>query len=93
MLVLSRSCRDEVHLILPTDEAELLALAGKTLKVLVVDVRSQGIVRLGFDAPLSVKILRNERLESEAPLPLSGMTPTEIAFLKANFPKAEYHAS
>lgn len=57
MLTISRRAGDRTHLILPNGERVVIEL---------VEV-DRGKVRLRFDAPLSVKIWREELLEREQP--------------------------
>jgi carbon storage regulator CsrA len=69
MLVLSREINTGIVLQLPT---------GETVDVMVVDVRDDGHskqVRLGFEAPRQVAILRAEVAETEAANREAAQTP------------------
>ena len=65
MLVLSRKKNESVYLTITTDQLYTLALLGKPLKLRVEVVEiDHSKVRLGFDAPKAVQIMRAE-LRSE----------------------------
>ena len=66
MLVLSRKKFESIYLTITTDQLYTLALLGKPLKlrVQVVEI-DHSKVRLGFDAPKAVQIMRAELLGEE----------------------------
>lgn len=59
MLVLSRKENETIILVLPTTLEELLALAGASIEVTVTERRRES-VKLGFEAPRSIGIVRKE---------------------------------
>lgn len=59
MLVLSRKENETIILVLPTTLEELVALAGASIEVTVVEHRAT-TVKLGFEAPRSISIVRKE---------------------------------
>ena len=65
MLVLSRPKNASILVTLPTNQEQLLALAGQTILVKVVNIRG-GVVRIGFEAPKQVNIARTELVTSES---------------------------
>lgn len=59
MLVLSRKQEETIVLTLPLNLDELVALAGASIEVTVVEHR-RACVKLGFEAPRSIGIVREE---------------------------------
>jgi len=59
MLVLSRKENEVLIFTLPTTLEELVALAGATIEITVVEHRST-CVKIGMEAPRSISIVRKE---------------------------------
>lgn len=54
-------------LVLSRRPGEQIVLPGTNMTITVVEVRQNGVVRLGFEAPLDVEIKRAELLPKEPP--------------------------
>lgn len=54
-------------LVLSRRPGEQIVLPGTNMTITVVEVRQNGVVRLGFEAPLEVEIKRAELLTKEPP--------------------------
>lgn len=57
MLILTRE---------PGEEIEIIAQGSAVIKLVIMDAYSNGVVKLGFDAPQHVQILRDNALKRDS---------------------------